>query len=93
MKRRRDGNAPARVGWDVVVVPAKEQGDYDYYHGETNPSRPIHGEVAVRLTFDGKTRMTYGIVKITDPAFEDQITTMKAEAAEKAAALQAVGCS
>jgi hypothetical protein len=88
-------------GWTVVVGQAYyyKRGSRDDrvgrmrmydYHYEQDP-RPIVGTVAVRLAYNGEDSMTFGSVQINDADFEDKITTMKAEALEKAATLNAVG--
>lgn len=78
-----------KTGWTVVVCQAtKLERDYGDYQPK---KRKVDNEVAVRICKDGKPRVTFGVLHITDKDFEDRITTMKAAALERAAALEAVG--
>lgn len=81
-----------KMGWGVIVSPATKQTYEGFYDiGYKNDTKFVEGKVAVRLTLDGQDRLTYGVVMIKDNDFEDKITSMKAEAMEKASALNAVG--
>jgi hypothetical protein len=93
-RNKRTQPEPAQTGWDVIVVPAMKQSYDNYYYDRAyhRGNDPIPETIAVRLTLNGKPQMTFGTLKITDNEFDDKVTTMKAEAQERAAALNAVGC-
>lgn len=75
---------PPRDTWSVRVEQAKRRHwDYDY----DGPS-PVNDEIAVRLK-KGKEGMTFGVIKIDAPAFEEKIRTLKAQAEERASELNA----
>lgn len=74
-------------GWAVAVTPATRK-SWDY---EGSSATPVEGVIAIRLTLDGKFKMTYGTIKINDPDFGEMIATMKAEALERASDLTAAG--
>lgn len=64
--------------WEVVV-----RAKTSYYES---------AKIEVILWKKGEKRIIqYGELLITDPEFEDKITTMKARALERASALEAVG--
>lgn len=95
MRRNRAAappESPEPAGWDVVISPATKWRE-DYFYTSRGVFSFVDGEVAVRIVFDGDPKMTFGTVKIADVDFEDKITTLKAEAQERAAALNAVGCT
>jgi hypothetical protein len=89
--RRRARSQPPTKGWDVEVGPAmrKTRSYYDY----NSDLLPVPGVVAIRLTLNGKPQMTYETLNVKSHDFEDRITTLKAEALEKASALNAVGAA
>jgi hypothetical protein len=103
----RRSSPPMRPKWEVQVVQAVSESRFGrktaeemrrsgrmYYDSHYNDSgHPIVGSMAVRLVYQGRTCVTYGIVCVTDDDFEDKITSMKAAAMEKAAALEAVGAT
>lgn len=94
------------AGWEVSIVPATKQVYTRYYGGmgvdsfydktERRSEDKTYvvaatGEMAVRLTFDGKDQITVGTAKLLDEGFDDDIAALRAKAEEKAATLTAVG--
>jgi len=100
-RRNRQQSASADPGWSVKVVGAAvKTGEY-YDYDRSGRHRRVKVDhialvshmVAVRLYFNGRERMTYGTLSISDCDFDDKITTMKAEAEDKASSLDAVGAT
>lgn len=90
--KRKQEPPTVQSGWTVRVSPATRGKEHmNYSTGRTEwRMTPVEGEVAVMLLLHGVKKMTYGTLKITSHDFEDKITTMKAEAENKASALNAV---
>lgn len=93
MRRRNKPDQPSRTGWDVVINPATKQTFDGYYDEGYRRTEQRTDLIAVRLTLDGKPHLTFETLDIADPEFEDKVTTAKAAAQERAAALNAVGAS
>lgn len=81
--RRR--NLPPRR-WTATVTTA--QNHESDYHTRNYETKPVRGEVAVRLARP-KEFLTIGTVKTDDANFEDRLTALVAIAEEKANALNA----
>jgi hypothetical protein len=93
MRRRSQSVTPvAKAGWDVEVSQARKASrGHNYYDKGEYDADPIPGQIAVRLTFNGKPTMTFGTLGLQSPDFAEKVTSMKAEAQERAAELNAVG--
>lgn len=94
---RKQPTAPVtkESGWTVYVGNAYRErlvpDYYDYSYRETLRPVLVEGKIAVRLMLDGNPQVTVGCVSVMAPNFEDQITTLRAIALERAATLNAVG--
>jgi hypothetical protein len=93
MRRKQEVSRPTISRWEVTVEGMTEHTAlyYDAYLEPDRKPKPVNNSVAVRLNYNGKPRLTYGTALIDAPDFEEVITTLKAEAEEKAAALMSVG--